>query len=356
MRGICLLGLGFALVSSFSCSLPAPVPDPEPEMNSYGIVARDPFTGDIGAVFLSHVRGGVGKCVFVKPGVGAIISLSRPSPSHGSQGLDLLAQGKDASSVLAELLKGDKTKTKRQIAVIGPIGSPAGHTGQECTEWCGQIVGRHHVVMGNRLENKKTLQEIDRVFKSTQGSLAGRMARALVAGNAAGGDKEFMGVRKVGDSPAQIVGGCAELTVCAIGSGEKPNVHLTTNNDTAPWATMVKKFQKEASDSYAIGDRNFGKGDAGGDVLELERFLKEAGVLEGEPDKTFDDATKDALKEYQRKNKLLPTGRMDKDTRDHFWDLRKQKGRERWKERAKELKEKFKELKRGAEEGDKKGE
>src|SRR3954471_17698669 len=97
---------------------------------TYSIVARDPDTGELGAAVQSHWFS-VGSIVtWAQPGVGAVATQSIAEPAYGPRLLERLAGGAAPQAALDALLAADEAAQCRQVAVIGPAGAPAVHTGE----------------------------------------------------------------------------------------------------------------------------------------------------------------------------------------------------------------------------------
>ena len=92
---------------------------------TFSIVAADPETGVCGAAVASKYPA-VGKVVpYVRAGVGAFCTQHWHNPTWGPMALDLLAEGHLPEQVLAELLRDDPRKDKRQLAIIDMAGRAA---------------------------------------------------------------------------------------------------------------------------------------------------------------------------------------------------------------------------------------
>jgi uncharacterized Ntn-hydrolase superfamily protein len=155
---------------------------------TYSIVARDEDTGELGAAVQSHWFS-VGSIVtWARPGVGAVATQSIAEPSYGPRLLDALAGGTAPASALTQLLAGDAAATYRQVAVIGPSGPPATHTGEGCIAFAGHATGDAFSVQANMMASEDVWPDMARAFTHTTGPLARRMLAALRAAEAAGGD------------------------------------------------------------------------------------------------------------------------------------------------------------------------
>ena len=163
-----------------------------PEVSgTFSIVAVDPETGVCGAAVASKYPA-VGKVVpYVRAGVGAFCTQHWHNPPWGERALDLLAQGRLPEDVLAELLRDDPQKDKRQLAIIDMSGRAANRNPANADPsgiWWGSAAGRYYACQGNTLTGCEVIHAMARAYEQTEGSLADRLMAALVAGDKAGGD------------------------------------------------------------------------------------------------------------------------------------------------------------------------
>jgi uncharacterized Ntn-hydrolase superfamily protein len=155
---------------------------------TYSIVARDPDTGELGAAVQSHWFS-VGSIVtWARPGVGAVATQSIAEPAYGPRLLDALAGGAAPGDALRALLTDDGAAGYRQVAVIGPDGPPATHSGSGCIAYAGHAVGDDFSVQANMMASETVWPAMAEAFTHATGPLARRMLAALRAAEAAGGD------------------------------------------------------------------------------------------------------------------------------------------------------------------------
>lgn len=124
-----------------------------------------------------------------RAGVGAVATQAMANLTYAADGLDLLANGKDASSVVETLTARDEGREDRQLGVVDAAGGSASFTGRSCFEWAGGFAGEGFCCQGNILTGPEVVDEMARVFREAEGELAERMLAALRAGDAAGGDR-----------------------------------------------------------------------------------------------------------------------------------------------------------------------
>ncbi|MFV0452430.1 MAG: DUF1028 domain-containing protein [Propioniciclava sp.] len=124
----------------------------------------------------------------VAPGVGAVASQAWTNRSLRSLGLDALRDGRTPQEAIRVMRTADDGFGYRQVAVVGASGATASHTGEEVTGWAGSIAGDGWVVLGNYLVGPPVLEAMATVMRSEGEDFGALLVRALVAGQAAGGD------------------------------------------------------------------------------------------------------------------------------------------------------------------------
>ncbi len=158
---------------------------------TFSIVAVDPNTGVCGAAVASKYPA-VGKVVpYARAGVGAFCTQHWHNPAWGQRALDLLAEGRLPEQVLAELLRDDERRDKRQLAIIDMSGRAANRNPANADPsgiWWGAASGRYYACQGNTLASQEVVFAMARAYEQTQGSLADRLMAAMIAGDRAGGD------------------------------------------------------------------------------------------------------------------------------------------------------------------------
>ncbi len=171
----------------------APQVEPEGEVSAtFSIVAVDPEAGVCGAAVASKYPS-VGRVVpYARAGAGAFCTQHWHNPRWGEAALDGLASGKNPEEVLAELLREDKNRDKRQLIIIDMEGrsvvrNPAKPDVPSGIYW-GGMSGRNFACAGNTLAGRDVVVAMAKGFEETEGSLADRLVAALVAGDLAGGD------------------------------------------------------------------------------------------------------------------------------------------------------------------------
>lgn len=157
---------------------------------TYSIVAFDPVEREWGAAVQSKFPA-VGALVpWVEVEVGAVVTQAWMNVGFGSEGLALLRAGRSAQETVEMLVAGDDGRDQRQLAVIDRLGNAANFTGENCLAWAGGVVGKAYAAQGNTLVSAATVDAMSRSFEASDGRpLAERLLGALVAAQAAGGDR-----------------------------------------------------------------------------------------------------------------------------------------------------------------------
>jgi uncharacterized Ntn-hydrolase superfamily protein len=156
---------------------------------TWSILARDE-QGHFGMAIASRFFAVGSLCVHSRRGVGALSTQALMNPLYGPAGLDLLAQGMDAASVIATLIAGDAGREQRQVHILPHTGASAAHTGAACIDWCGHLSREGLSVAGNMLAGPEVIEACADTYLSMSGRpMAERLLAAMEAGEAAGGDK-----------------------------------------------------------------------------------------------------------------------------------------------------------------------
>lgn len=161
----------------------------KPIVATFSIVALDAQNGDLGVAVASKFLA-VGSVVpWARAGGGAVATQAMANIAYGPDGLALLEQGRSAEETLAALLANDAEREHRQVGIVDARGGAAAHTGAECMDWAGHVVGAGFTTQGNILTGAGVAQAIAQAFEQATGELAERLLAALCAGDQAGGDR-----------------------------------------------------------------------------------------------------------------------------------------------------------------------
>ena len=156
---------------------------------TWSILARD-ADGRFGVAIASRFFAVGALCVHTRAGVGVLSTQALMNPLYGQAGLALLQQGHSAAEVVARLTAADAGQAQRQLHVLPAQGLAAAHTGASCVDWCGHALHDDFSVAGNMLAGPDVLAATAAAFVASAGQpLAERLMAAMLAGEAAGGDK-----------------------------------------------------------------------------------------------------------------------------------------------------------------------
>ena len=158
---------------------------------TWSLLARD-ADGKFGIAIASKFFAVGALCMHTRRGVGAIATQALINPSYGPDGLDLLSAGHSAADVVNALTGADTGREHRQLHVLPAHGAGAAHTGTECVDWCGQLVFADFSVAGNMLAGAAVIEATAQAYRAATAAawpLAERLIAAMLAGEAAGGDK-----------------------------------------------------------------------------------------------------------------------------------------------------------------------
>jgi uncharacterized Ntn-hydrolase superfamily protein len=157
---------------------------------TFSIVAYSPEEEAWGVAVASKFLAAAAVVSWARAGAGAIATQAYARLSYGREGLDLLESGLSVEETLARLLATDPDAEHRQVGVVGPDGEVAAHTGTECFEYAGHVLGERFTCQGNILVGRGVLEAMADAYRDAEGSaLAERLVAALQAGDRAGGDR-----------------------------------------------------------------------------------------------------------------------------------------------------------------------
>jgi uncharacterized Ntn-hydrolase superfamily protein len=268
---------------------------------TFSIVAFDPANGDLGVAVASKFPC-VGAVVpWAKAGVGAVATQAWANTDFGPDGLRLMAGGMPAGPALDAVLEGDDGRDERQAGFVDARGEAATFTGSGCVEWAGGVSAEHLAAQGNILASEGVVDAMAGAFASAEGELCDRLLAALLAGDAAGGD------RRGKQSSALLV-------VRDRGGYEGRNdryIDLRVDDHPEAPAELARLFTVW-DDTMLI--RNDPPLESGTELVsELQRRLAKVGRYEGPVHGEFDEATRLALADWAGRYNL--EGRLRQDGR-----------------------------------------
>jgi uncharacterized Ntn-hydrolase superfamily protein len=155
---------------------------------TFSIVAWDPG-GDLGVAVASKFPS-VGAVVpWARAGVGAVATQAWGNTDYGPWGLAQMAGGVSAEEAVLRVTGADEGREDRQVGMVDARGGSATFTGGKCMDWAGGISGEGFACQGNILAGPEVVEAMAEGFTSSEGELVDRLIAALVAGDAAGGDR-----------------------------------------------------------------------------------------------------------------------------------------------------------------------
>ncbi|MDQ3643338.1 MAG: DUF1028 domain-containing protein [Actinomycetota bacterium] len=268
---------------------------------TFSIAALDPSNGDLGVAVASKFPA-VGVVVpWARAGIGAVATQAWAHTAYGPDGLALMGSGTPAPEALDRLRAEDARRDDRQVGMVDAAGRAATFTGEKCMDWAGGLTAHHYAAQGNILTGADVIQAMADAFDAGQGDLVDRLLAAMLAGDAAGGD------RRGRQSAALLVvrsGGGYE------GSTDRYVDLRVDDHPDAPseLARVFEVFDRE------ILIRNDPLHDATPDlVADLQRRLSALGRHGGEATGVYDATTREAIASFAGEYNL--EGRLRDDDR-----------------------------------------
>ena len=259
---------------------------------TFSIVAADPEAGDWGIAVASRFPC-VGALVpWAKAGVGAVATQSWANTAFGPEGLGLMGQGIAAEETLRLLVEADEGRQDRQVGLVDATGLAATFTGSKCMDWAGGVTGRGFAAQGNILAGERVVAELARAFAQAEGDLCDRLLAALLAGDAAGGDRR-------GRQSAAL------LVVRDGGGYEGRNdryIDLRVDDHPDAPSELARLFQVWDTTMLIRNDPLLPS--TPDLVADLQRRLTVLGKYVAEPSGTYDDPTRKALAEWAGEHNL----------------------------------------------------
>jgi uncharacterized Ntn-hydrolase superfamily protein len=253
---------------------------------TFSIVGFDLRNGDLGVAVASKFPC-VGSVVpWAKAGIGAVATQAWANTDLGPDGLRLMAGGMPADSALDAVLEGDDGRDERQAGFVDARGGAATFTGSGCVDWAGGVSGEHFAAQGNILASDAVVASMAAAFSSTEGDLSDRLLAALLAGDAAGGDRR-------GKQSAALV------VVRAGGGYEGRNDrYIDLRVDDHPDApTELARLFTVWDDTMLV--RSDPPLESTSELVgEIQRRLAALGRYDGPAEGVYDEATRSAIEEW----------------------------------------------------------
>jgi uncharacterized Ntn-hydrolase superfamily protein len=269
--------------------------------STFSVVARDPSNGDFGVIVQSKFPA-VGSVVpWAKAEAGAIATQAWANVSYGPRGLDLLQAGKSASEVLRIMLKDDPGAQHRQVGIVDQKGHAVAHTGKECMNWAGHLIGDGFTCQGNILAGEDVVSNMVDAYEKNEGDLIDKLFAALNAGQTAGGDRRGMQ-------------SAAILVVRKEGGYEGGNdryVDVRVDEHPSPIKELERIFKIYDMTLLSREDPVNLRKIAGDLSIRIQQALVSLGYLDSVSTDTFSDKAKTALAEWTNTNNFENKARND---------------------------------------------
>jgi len=157
---------------------------------TWSILARDPETGLFGLAIASRFFAVGAMCLGARARVGALSTQALMNPTYTPRALALLGEGMRPRDAIATVTTPDEGREQRQFHLMSATGETAAHTGAACIDWCGHRCEDNLSVAGNMLAGEAVVGDTFETFKKRHDlPLVERLLAAMMAGEAAGGDK-----------------------------------------------------------------------------------------------------------------------------------------------------------------------
>jgi uncharacterized Ntn-hydrolase superfamily protein len=157
---------------------------------TWSIIARDTRTGEMAIAVATKFFAVGSRVPYLRAGVGALATQALTNPLYGRRGLALLEAGVPAADAVRLLTSADRGQGSRQLHVLDREGRFASHTGSDCVDWAGHVLGQDCSCAGNMLAGPGVVAAtVKSIERNSALPMARRLIEAMKAGEAAGGDK-----------------------------------------------------------------------------------------------------------------------------------------------------------------------
>jgi uncharacterized Ntn-hydrolase superfamily protein len=192
---------------------------------TWSILARDPASGAFGVAVATKFFAVGALCPHAAAGTGALATQALVNPLYGPAGLALLAAGCGAAETVRRLVADDAGRDHRQLHVLDAAGAVAAHTGAACVDWCGHVSDGGVSVAGNMLAGPRVIADTLSAFlREIARPFARRLIAAMMAGEAAGGDKR----------------GRQSAALLIVGTEAYPDLDLRVDDHADPLAELAR--------------------------------------------------------------------------------------------------------------------
>lgn len=311
-RSVALCALLIACGGAVSSVAAQSSPDANPSLSTFSIVACDPASGQLGVAIQSRVVAAGAIVPAARAGVGAIATQANANVAFKPLALSLLEEGRSPEEIKQHFIESDSLIESRQFAIVDAECRIANFTGDRNIPWAGMRLGEHYSVQGNILVGSGVVDSMAVAFERAEQlgkPLAERLLDALVAGQAAGGDRR--GRQGAGLLVVQAGGG--------YGGGDDRYIDLRVDDHVAPILELQRVYHVFMSvfhpnDVYQpLGSRRIFP-QRGPDIRELQEKLAALGYYDGELHGRLDAGTLNALDAFQADRGLRERGYVGDET------------------------------------------
>jgi uncharacterized Ntn-hydrolase superfamily protein len=192
---------------------------------TWSIIARDELTGQFGIAVATRFFAVGARVPYIAAGIGAIATQALVNQYYGIDGLKLLRDGCSPRDIIDTLIAADSGHASRQLHLMDASGRVAAYTGRECVDWCGHVEGNGFSIAGNMLAGAQVLDDTASAYAEHKTlPFAQRLIAAMVAGEAAGGDKR----------------GRQSAALLIHGEEEWPDLDLRVDDHSDPLAELAR--------------------------------------------------------------------------------------------------------------------
>jgi len=224
--------------------------------------------------------------------VGAIATQAMININYGSKGIGLLESGLSAPDVLRVMISEDPQREVRQAAIVDASGKVAAHTGKECLNWAGHVIGRGYSCQGNILANSKVVESMAQAYEETPGDLIDRLMAAISAGQAAGGDRR--GQQSAAILVVREKGGYEGFTDRYVDLRVDDHPHPIEELKRVLKVYDITMLSREDPRNLLTINHDL--------AVVIQRDLKKLGMYDGAITGTLDDGTRKALEDWVNVN------------------------------------------------------
>ena len=180
---------------------------------TFSILAKDPNSKEIGIAIATYSLAVGATCPFYVKGKAVITSQSSTNPKIGQKIKQLIENKKDPENSFNSSINEDPFKEFRQVAYLSFENKSLVYTGNEVKEYCGSVIGKNCIAIGNYLEGKKVLDSMVENFENNTTNLpfGEKIISSLLSGKKAGGQKSLEGNHLPERSSCIIVSSSEEL-------------------------------------------------------------------------------------------------------------------------------------------------